>query len=274
MERLDPSEWLHFAQALDEGQRAMHEHGCGDGRKLLVEHKENGWAAWCYRCGIPGFVPHPRPSLSERIHKLRTKQAQDNAELVDPRPPMPAEFNPDNWPATPKVWLYKAGLDKDFIQALGIYWCPRIERVVLPVIDDAGKLIYWQARGFDPERAKYINPKIDKPLYKAPPVLPGQRDETILCLTEDILSAAKVGQVVAGWSILGTSLTPSQEAEIVKYGATKLLVWLDPDAAGLKGRRKLVPYLRSIGLDAKAIRAERDPKLYSLQDIRRLIHSA
>lgn len=262
---LDPSTWLPFAKQLERGQKAKHQHNCGDGFKLLVENKDKGYAAYCYRCSDSGWHPHPKPSFAERLAALRVVEAEEAAIAADPRPPMPALFSPDDWDdPRAKVWLYKAGLHKDFITGLGFYYCPRIKRVVLPVLNDQDKLIYWQARGFDPDRPKYLNPVLDKPMYKAPAVM-GEPDRTVVCVTEDILSAARVGQVVEGLSILGTALPAGLEAFV---RGRKVAVWLDGDEAGVKGRRKIVPTLRGLGVDAWGVRSERDPKEYPNDEIR------
>ena len=269
---INPAEWLEQAKALPLGGKSQIAHGCGTGRKLLIENKETGWACWCYRCSLAGFVPKPKPSLSERISTLRKKEAAAEVFTRTLRPPMPATWLVDDWPEQARVWLYKAGMDKDWIQEIGFYWCSPMARVVMPIFNDEGKMIFWQARGFDPELPKYLSPPIPtggKPLYRAHPVRPDpERDERTLCLTEDILSANKVGQCVTGWSILGTSLTALHEAEIVKFNPSRALVWLDPDAAGVSGRRKIVPQLRALGIDAKAVRADLDPKCYPLGIIR------
>lgn len=270
---IDPAEWLEQAQKLPLGGRSAIKHSCGDGKKLVIDHKEHGWSCYCYRgCGT-GFVPKPKPSLAERIAALSAKTREDKSAAASIKPPMPSVPAVDDWPDAAKVWLYKSGFDKDWIEGIGFYWCPRLERVVMPVLDDDGRLCFWQARSFDPTRPKYLSPGLEpgqaKPIYKAHPFRPDpDRNENILCLTEDILSANKVGQCVTGWSILGTSLTPSAEAEIVKFGASRVWVWLDPDQAGINGRRKIVPQLRALGIDAKAVRADLDPKCYPLEQIR------
>lgn len=264
---LDPSEWLHLAQQLERGSRAMHQHTCGAGQKLLVENADAGFKAWCYRCSQSGFVPHPQPSFKERIAALRAVRLEDEATEADPRPPMPAEFDPSKWPDYARVWLYKVGITNPVIQQHGIYWCARIKRVVLPVLDGS-KLIYWQARGFDPERPKYLNPKVDKPFYKA-----GENHSGPLVLTEDILSAVRVGQVAQAWSILGTSLSPLKSAEIAKLGIP-VAIWLDPDAAGRKGRGKIYRELSALGVDARVIRSDKDPKEYSRDEIKEFLSLA
>jgi len=257
---LDTAEWLHLAEQLERGGKAMHPHTCGGGNKLLVENADAGFKAWCYRCSIGGLKSHPQPSLSERIAALRVQRQADEAVEADPRPPLPANFDPSTWPLEPRVWLYKCGLSNAIIKANGFYWCDRIKRVVLPVLDGS-KLCYWQARGFDKDRPKYLNPKIDKPAFKSGPLSSGP-----LVLTEDILSAVKVGQVARAWSILGTALSLSTASAVAALGVP-VLIWLDPDEAGRKGRRRIAAQLRAMGVDVRIIRAEQDPKYFSKDQI-------
>ncbi len=259
---LDKQSWLPFAKELVEGERRRVNHDCGEGRTLLVSRTEKGWDAWCYRCSDKGFEPAPRPSLAERIAKLREERQQDEKAVADPRPPQPMNFDVSTWPMAARVWLYKAGLSNDRINELGFYWHEKMSRVVMPVLHDR-KVCYWQARGFNPKLAKYINPPIYKPLYKIGTGSP-------LVLTEDMLSAARVGEVTEAWSIMGTSVDEAKLTDIVAQGKP-VLVWLDPDKAGVTGRRKLVPKLRAYGVDARSIKAEQDPKLYSKQEIEQWI---
>ena len=175
---------------------------------------------------------------------------------------MPAEFNPSLWPLAARVWLYKAGLSNERITELGFYWNDRMQRVVMPVLTGL-KVSYWQARGFDKDRPKYINPHVYKPLFKV-------GTGPMLVLTEDMLSAARVGEVTEAWSILGTSMDDDKVAQVVATGLP-VRIWLDPDSAGLKGRRKLVPKLRAYGVDAFAIKTDRDPKLYSKEEIMKFL---
>lgn len=256
---LDPATWLHKAQALAEGQRQRATHDCGDGMVLTVDHKANGWGAWCHRCHEPGWVFKPTPTIAERAAKLRaTKQADESIERTV-RPPKPANFDPSTWPLPARVWVYKAGIGNDLIKELGFYYHEPTKRVVMPVLD-GDKLLYWQARGFDPDHAKYLNPSVpDKPAYK-------RGAGPVLVLTEDILSAVRVGGVTEAWCLMGTSITDLMLSAILAADKP-VRVWLDPDGAGVKGRRKFVPKLRAYGIDASAIRSDKDPKYYSKEEI-------
>lgn len=263
-EYLDQASWLPQAQALAEGKRLTVEHDCGGGKKLLVTHKKDGWDAWCYRCNLGGFVPHPPLSLVERIKRRTEQESAEAAVRASMRPPMPANFNPSTWPLEARVWLYKAGLSNETIQKHGFYFHERTQRVVMPVIEGK-KLVYWQARGFNADYAKYINPEVDKDNLVAK-----FGAGNPLVLTEDMLSAVKVSALTEAWSLLGTNL-PNPILQQIIARASPVLVWLDPDRAGVIGTTKALKKLRAYGVDAKAIRSERDPKLHTAKEIANLI---
>lgn len=263
---LDPATWLHHAQTLSLGQSRRFEHECGPGRTLKADHKADGYSAWCWRCNDKGWHPHPQPSLAERIARLKEKQTKDAAAEADFRPPMPATWDASEWPLYARVWLYKAGLSNSDIRGAGIYYCPRLDRVVLPVIQD-DKLAYWQARGFDPERPKYINPSVDKSGLMARYGCDGP-----IVLTEDILSAIRVGQVARGWSLLGTALTDANTTRVAKAATGGVAIWMDGDRAGAKARGRIIRQLGLFGIEPRLIRTDKDPKLFSREEIRRFIY--
>lgn len=264
---LDLDTWLPQAKTLALGQSRRFGHVCGPGRVLKADHKDEGYSAWCHRCNDKGWHPHPQPSLAERIARLNAKKEADAKTEADFRPPMPAAWDASLWPLHARVWLYKAGLGNAAIKAAGIYYCERLDRVVLPVIAN-DSLAYWQARGFDPDRAKYINPAVDKTKLIARYGSSGP-----LVITEDMLSAIRCGEVARGWSILGTNLSDHQAAAIREArGTHDVCIWLDPDKAGRMARSKVRNALALVGVEARIIRTDKDPKLYSREEIRRYIY--
>lgn len=279
---LDPASWLHHAKTLDVGKKAHFDHDCGGGRTLVCGHKPTGWDAYCYRCSDHGWVAHPPESLAARIKRINKEKAAEKAAVTGVGLPTPFVTNPAEWPLEARVWLYRAGMSNAAIQEAGFYYHERTRRVVLPVVNEQGQLIYWQARGFDDDRPKYINPEVDKSkvVYRAGPKETEEASRTIgsiqrepagvLVLTEDILSAWKVGQEVPAWCILGTSLSDAMLPEVIREGR-HVLVWLDPDDAGTKGAGKIVRALRALGLQAKRITSTADPKLLSREEIRSII---
>lgn len=251
---LDPRTWLTKAQALKEGVKRRDTHDCGSGKVLLVEHKETGWAAWCHRCNDNGFVPHPAESLAEKLERMTRVKEQEAAIKVTLALPKPIVRDVHDWPVYARLWLYKAGLGNHDIARLGVYYHPPTDRVVLPVLDGT-KLVYWQARGFNPDLPKYINPVVNREtlVCKA-----GEGD--ILVLTEDILSCWRVAQVTEAWSLLGTRL-PTPVLLQIKAKGKPVVVWLDPDGAGIKGTTKVLQRLRLYGIPCTYVESDKDPKL-------------
>ncbi|WP_316886398.1 toprim domain-containing protein [Ralstonia thomasii] len=183
---------------------------------------------------------------------------------------MPQVHTPQQWPLEAAVWLYKAGLSNDDIARLGFYWCPRLSRVVMPVYDDAGKCIYWQARTLEPYHVnprKYLNPAVDKSRLIA-----RYGDGPAIVLTEDILSAYKVSLAgVAGWSLMGTRLNTYTTAQVLT-ARKPVFVWMDPDEAGQKAAKEIMRTLRAYGVTVQNVVSTKDPKLLSREEISCLLN--
>ena len=256
-------DWLRAAQALPEGGSRKVEHDCGVGDCLHINHKRDGFSAYCHRCGYKRFIPRPAESLSEKLARLRRIQAAEEAVTSSPALPMPAERDPRAWPLEARVWLYKAGISNAEIEALGFYWNPRMSRVVIPVHDEAGNAVYWQARTLDKTNPKkYLNPRVDKRRLVA-----RYGDGATIVLTEDILSAYRVSRVgVEGWCLLGTKITDYIATQLIRAGKT-VAVWLDPDAAGQTNAAKIIKQLRAYGVVARNVVSLRDPKLLQREEI-------
>lgn len=268
---LDPAGWLAAAQALDEGKTERLPHDCGLGDTLIVNHKPTGWAAYCHRCADKGWVPKPLPSLAERQARREAQAAAERAVREDPRPPMPADFNVPGWPLAARVWLYKAALFDSDIADLGAYYNPRLNRVVLPVTDGHGKVVYWQARSITGDGPKYINPRVDKSDLVA-----CYGSDDIIVLTEDILSAYRVGQVSQGWSLLGTKISTPVLARLLAEGKP-VLVWLDDDHGrqfgnpGQEAAGKIMRTLTNVGIVCHNVVTKQDPKLLSRAEIKEVL---
>lgn len=271
---LDPRSWLDAAQALPLARKARVEHDCGPGRTLIIEHKQDGWSAYCHRCADKGWCPKPLPTLAERVALKDAQRQQEQAIRADPRPPMPANFDVASWPLEAKVWLFKAGLFVEDIADLGAYYHERTRRVVLPVVLD-GKLLYWQARNVGlsgKDSPKYINPEVDRSQ-----LLACYGSDEVVVLTEDILSAYRVGQVSQGWSLLGTKLPTPALARLIKEGKP-VLVWMDNDLGrptnpGQNAAGEIMRSLTNVGLRCANVVTEKDAKALSRAQVREVINA-
>lgn len=257
---ISPHEFKKAGEAIDPGRRTRIEHSCGDGRTLIVSRDAKGISAYCFRCHKKGYI-HTERSLAERIAALSEATEWDGAAQESLELPGPGKLDPQDWPDKPRVWLYQAGFSNDEIRRHGWYWNPRLERVILPVKVD-GKTIYWQGRGFDPGRPKALNANVDRAgivaSYGAGPVT---------AVTEDILSAAKVGRVTHAIALLGTVMD-SQTIQLLAKQAQPVALMLDSDAAGRAGAVTIHKTLALLGLDVKQIYFGRDPKLVARSEIK------
>ena len=247
-----PATVIAIADQLTPGQKRRVEHDCGDGNTMIVSRNERGISYWCHRCHTKGWIPTDR-SLAERIAALSEATEWDGTAQQSLELPGPGKFDPQDWPDQPRVWLYKAGFSNDEIRRHGWYWNPRMERVILPVKVD-GKTIYWQGRGFDPARPKALNPTVNREGLVAKY---GRGDW--IALTEDILSAAKVGGVSEAWALLGTVLSYSTALALSEAGRPVLLM-LDDDPAGRRGAAEAAKTLNLLGVRNHQVYFGKDPK--------------
>lgn len=275
---MDPIEWLEQAKAVPVGQKEKVTHLCGDA-SLVVYNNIDSWTAWCWRCHTRGWVPKEQPNMKERLARKAQQEAIDRELSYQVRPPSPASFDLTSWSVAARVWLYKAGLTPDKIRDLGAYFHEPTQRVVLPIRDSDGKVVFWQAR--NPEfpkvaGAKYISASVPRHLvhvlygdsYGEAGAVAHSRKPYVL--TEDILSAFKVGASGAGigYAVMGTALGPHTVARLLQSGVTDVLLWFDPDSAGEAARQTISKQLRLVGIDATSITTDRDPKCYSFDEIR------
>lgn len=256
--------WLSVAQSLPEGSTRKVPHDCGPGDCLQINHKRDGWSAYCHRCSYKSFVSRPAETLSQKLDRLKHTQAAERDASFSPSLPMPAEYEPSLWPLAARVWLYKAGMSNVEIKHLGYYWNARIQRVVMPVRDAAGTLLYWQARTLDKTNPrKYLNQRgVDRHSFVA-----RYGTGPIIVLTEDILSSYKVSRAaVEAWPLMGTKLSTTLTAALVEDGRP-VTVWLDPDKAGKTAAAKICKTLRAYGVKVNNVVSDTDPKLISREVI-------
>ena len=264
---LDRASWWPAAEHLQVGQKARVNHECGPGRTLQLSRSDDGYRAWCHRCGDGGRVPPPPESVEQRLLRINRMLAGDRG-VREQQPgslPMPQVRDVSEWPDGAALWLYKAGLGREEIGRLGVYYHPPSDRVVLPVLGPSGP-VFYQARAYQKGRMpKYLGPD-----HKPADLLAVWGKAEVPTMTEDILSAIKVGMVGEGWAVCGTSVSDHMVASLLKRGTT-VNVWLDPDKAGQRAAAKIGKQLRAYGLQVRNIVSARDPKLHSREEIKGLL---
>lgn len=264
------SDWYAAIKDHPVGTRLRMAHdGCSTSEALIVTKQDSGVSAYCFRCKWSGFVGAPPESLAQKLErksreKLASKVMKDSKAL-----PLPKCENIAEWPLEARIWLYKAGLNNHDISEAGIYYHGGSNRVVLPVYDGPN-LVYWQARGFDPEAPKYINsPCTDR----SEVVAHWSGDSGLLVLVEDWLSGYRIHHATgySTFALLGTSLHKKILARILVANAS-VVVWLDGDSPGQTAATKIMRQLNAYGVAAVNIVQDMDPKLLSNKNIRESLH--
>jgi hypothetical protein len=261
---LDRESWLPQASSLQIGQKRYGTHECGAGRKLVLSRDTSGYSAWCFRCSDSGWAPGPKLSLAERVAEARRAADADTEARARVQLPAPHVHDLTAWPLDGRVWLHRAGLGGPEIARLGAYYHPPTNRVVLPLLEGSD-VVFWQARSIDGRLPKYLSPPVDRGT-----LLPRFGAGHSIILTEDLLSAFKIGLVGEAWCLMGTYANPRLIAGLLQRQAP-VLIWLDPDAPGRKAAAKVFKQLSAYGIEARVIRSERDPKLHTFDDIKECI---
>jgi DNA primase len=266
--------WLSTAKTLAAGRRIRIE-CCAQDKSLLVSNEERGYRAYCFRCGPRGFVAHGDFSIDQ----LRRRR-EELALLQEAKVRLPHDFTTEI-PPNEAVWLYRAGISTAIARHYGFGFSQYLRRVVLPVYAD-GALVGFTARSTVGAKPKYIERmRTGNAVFSADPAtaLPVTEDwpegsGPDLVVTEDILSAARVGRIAKRCvALLGTSANAEQLAEVLPGTNASIAIWLDPDRAGRVAAFKLERTLSLRGYKTKRIRTEQDPKRYSNREIRRLLSS-
>ncbi len=264
---LPDSDWLHHAERLKVGTRTRVAHECGEGTPLLISREHDKSTAFCFRCGGTGFK-REHESIEAKLARIHSEQTSERRVRATVELPEPRVYDTREWPLDAKVWFFKFGISLLMIQELGLYWCPAIGRVVLP-ITEGGHLVYWTARS-QTRAPKWLTPDVPKAGLVAKYGV-GKGDTIVLC--EDPLSAFKVSMVTEAWSLLGTKIHNSVLAALVGRGG-KVATWLDDDTGrsngsnpGQEAAAKIGARLSAFGLHHRNITSPFDPKAYGLEYI-------
>ena len=268
---IDRELWYDKAMGLPIGYDTVGKHptcagnGGEDRDVLFIYNNTTGVGCYCNRCHSSSFVPHGTLTL-EDLERMKVAQQQLQEEMDENPTNLPRSCS-TNFTKYARIWLAKAGITVPEAITHGIKIDDHTGRVILPIYNGIGELVYYQARGVEPNHnPKYLNPKSGKdeaiPLY-------GKGTGDILIVTEDIASAIRVGRDFDAMSALGTHLSPAMVRYIINNYA-RVGIWLDGDGAGVRGRTEMHDAL-SFFVDVYHIETTDDPKAYSQAEIRNYI---
>lgn len=268
--RLKDADWLSQAEALTPGASIKVPHqGCSTSACMKLSHGLEGFQGYCFKCNAVGFKRHDRSSVTDYLDRKAALQAEDEAKQLRGYA-KPVDFS-RSLPVPASVWLAMNGLRPSLWEQLDIGWSEKLQRIILPVWYK-GQYLGFTARGLYKNQAKYIErmPQGAVGLFNmhcngtVGNQLVTDYTECVV-FTEDWMSAAVVSQVAPAIPLLGTASSTAVLAAALEF--KRVFIWLDPDAAGIKGRSELLRNLRPL-LPCKVVQSARDPKFYSAAEIK------
>ena len=268
-----------------------HEECTGRGRRLSVKfcnyRGKLGWLYHCWSCqnlpgGLRGF--HPATDLPSPTETLRTVEEALRIQkiecLTNPEIDLPLDFT-YNLDSKSLKYLMKYGINKKEAKRNRIGYSPTMDRMILPVYREDGKLIYWQARKIDKPYTKKTPKYLNLSAYNRKHVYyihrangtsvvnqsNEQEDSDRLVIVEAYVSAIKVGRQFDTMALLGAVLHPHAVNECKDK---QVYIWLDPDK--FKEAVTMAQRLRTVfNIRAVMINSPKKPKDYTDDEIKRYI---
>ena len=226
-EYLDREDWLELAKRLPVGRSTYMHHGADRSPKMIVRNLVDRWTAYCHKCGMGGTVmkEHVKLTSPEALTKERP------AKSTDPGPLLPIPACPENVQRVIIQHLQSKGVSLECFDAQP-YYSAQDQRLVF--IAPEG-IIGRDLTGKHP--AKWHS-------YNKSEFMRGKKQAflgSVVVLTEDYYSAAKVSKYacnesVMGVAMLGTEIQPALVLELLR--AEHVVLAFDGDAAGDAGYTK------------------------------------
>ena len=229
--------------------------GCSTSAALSVSNRLDGYLIYCHKCKFTLFVPH-QDSVSERRVRKELIEAQQEA-LSKLTYDLPEDFSQTIAPIG-LAWLGKAGWTVSLINRYNIGWSERLKRVILPMP------IGYTARAVLPfDQPKYLQKCPEGALWRS-----NQMVTSTCVVTEDILSAGRVGELLSSYALNGTSASAAEIGALCRHDL--IIVWLDPDRAGSSGAKALCSNLSFIGKRVVKI-YNKEPKHMTREELRSVL---
>ncbi len=212
----------------DIGRKARANHDspdcAGGSNSMIVERKDDGVYAKCFRCGKFGRSLEGKPR-----HFFPTSKASSDGAYASRDVTMPRDSTTDDrsWPSGARVWVGQARVTPTESKTYGIAYSATLGRIVIP-ISSGGEFIGFLARKIfkEDEGPKYY--MRTKQPTKMVFMINNMNHPDVVVLCEDVLSAIRIGRHVSSCAILGT--------EVSDYAINKLtkdrrhgIVFLDYD---------------------------------------------
>lgn len=261
-----PEEYFDPTAPVGEGRRFAGHCSHKPDKSLIITRSRTGWAWYCHRCKEWGIRDLSGKSPAEKAAFIKSLSAQPIQTMKDIR--LPLDYTRE-LTVEALAYCYTRGLTDTDIKQWKFGYSHKYGRLILPVYKDR-RLLFYQGRAMFPitkDNPKYMN------VYQS-----GRRGVYFVAckmfsgdvvIVEDIVSAIRVSYTADAYAMLSTHVPEALILELDEQYNT-IYLWLDPDK--LRKCAKLMRRYRSLGIDIKLIRSDKDPKFYNNENIRRYIY--
>lgn len=269
--RLPQSEWEHLVPESIGSVRVNHrsDRCSGDSDSMIVERRKNGdLACHCFRCGGRGFVRgvtyYTPPKAPDDPH---VKGISVGTVTV----PGDCHSEWKGWPIEVRRWLMEAGITESVLIGREWLWSDSKECLYIPVWQEdrtttGHKVVGYVQRFFNPK--SYLTRTNDKENFYGYYVH-SATDDTIV-LVEDVLSAIRCSEVCDALALLGVAIKPTAITKLLTSGYKRAIIFLDGDNPQVKMAARAIAK-RLFFLEVQIIETGRDPKHYSLEELKELL---
>lgn len=227
---------------------------CGHAAKACTANNAGKeYFANCFSCGFKDKHERGVLTLRELAEIARLNEEARRPLKIE----LPKDFTYEI-PLEGQLWLHTCGISYTRWVELGIGWSPYYKRVVIPVYNKEGQLIWLQQRAvMEGQTPKYLQPKSAKQCTYSnfnPDV------SKVAVIVEDIASCIRINELPISCdahAIMGTSISEAQINVLAKYN--RVMVWLDPDVAGKRASTKIRRTL-NLWTDTVKLESRLDPK--------------
>ena len=202
----------------------MCEAGVDNKRRLYIKRIDRGLVAYCHHCNQSGFASDGDDRLSTWINKPSVTTARFSSK------PILASLTTEG-----KVWLHTNYCNVDDFQGV----IGERHKVALTLHNPEQETIGWQVRNLLPNATpKYITHYIDNSNRGDAGWF--HKSSKTLVITEDYLSAYRVHNDTGFSSValLRTIVSDKTLRQIHELNFEYVVIWLDPDEAGIEGAAK------------------------------------
>ncbi len=265
MTYIAPHEYVEYAPSMVGGQVHINHASCSAGidrkKRLYIKRNESTIVAYCHNCGGKGIYHITKSGSTRSLTSLKKELKEKEHKIVKKVVfPKDVTFDTHEFSTKALAWLFKYNVTVSLITKHKICYSKSMDRVILPVFDDKGELVFWQGRALaEGVYPKYLScSSAEKPFMFLRTTNPDKNN--VWVIVEDVLSAIRCSEVCNSIALLGTVPTTKMALVLKKENPSKVFLWLDNDNAGWFGKQKCNQLLSLLLDDVHTVHHPSQPK--------------